>query len=61
MAAADNVEVTSNGRFLNKVPVREQDAEERAKKILKKFVTDIMKKRRWRRQQDVVDVKMHSA
>ncbi len=30
MAAADSAEVTSNGRYVKKVPVREQDPKVRA-------------------------------
>lgn len=44
---------------LNRVPVREQEPAVRAKN-LKKYVTDIMKKKQWQKQQDVSAVRMHS-
>ena len=40
---------------LNRVPVREQEPAVRAK-----YVTDIMKKKQWQKQQDVSAARMHS-
>lgn len=44
---------------LNRVPVQEQNLRF-VQRILKKYVTDIMKKKQWQKQQDVSAVRMHS-
>ena len=45
--------------MFKKVPVREQDPKVE-QQILKKFVMDIIKKKRYRKHRDVSDVKMQN-